>query len=40
MFSDGIVGKEGVGGEADEGDGVMNESDKVLHNSCHHCNDF
>ena len=28
MLSDGILGEEGVGGEVDEGDEVINESDK------------
>ena len=28
MFSDRVIGEEGVRGEVDEGDVVMNESDK------------
>ena len=28
VLSDGVIGKEGVGGEMDEGDGVLNEGDK------------
>ena len=28
MLSDGVIGEEGVGGEVDEGDGVMNEANQ------------
>ena len=28
MLSDGVIGEDGVGGDVDEGDGVMNEGDK------------
>ena len=28
VLSDGVIGEEGVGGEVDEGDGVMNEGNQ------------
>ena len=28
VLSDGVIGEQGVGGEEDEGDGVMNEGDE------------
>ena len=27
MLSDGVIGEDGVGGEVDEGEGVMNDGD-------------